>query len=185
MKRKILLTLASSFVLAACGNGDNEENISAQTDETSETESQANQKADSVNFDGQTLETNNVKIEITDVKFIPAGETRNNYGEDPVLAFWYDITNKSDKEIDPMRGWYDTFSVVQDNDPNLINELTIYPWNPDKQFDNTQRQIIKQGGTVSNAIGYILTDSETPVTLTATNGPLGEEIGSHDFEVNK
>lgn len=187
VKKKLMITLSiSGLFLAACENGGE-----AQLKDLPNQESQAEQAAaeestnNEIYFDGTTAETNDLKIEITDYKIIPAGSEGNEYNDDPAVAFWYDITNKSDKEIDPRSGWYNTFSVVQDNDPNLINELTIHSMNPDEQYHDSQLQIIKRGGTVSNAISYILTDTETPVTLTATQGILGEEIGSHDFEVNK
>jgi hypothetical protein len=71
---------------------------------------------------------------------------------------------------------------VQDNDPNMVNELNVGML-PDDSFVDTQMNTIKEGGTVENAVSYNLKDTETPVELTATNGMLGKEIGSQVFEI--
>ena len=44
-------------------------------------------------------ETEDIKIEITKTKIIPGGETGNEYGDKPVIAFWYKTTNKTDKKV--------------------------------------------------------------------------------------
>lgn len=54
---------------------------------------------------------------------------------------------------------------------------------PDEQFLDTQSEIIKQGGTVANAVAYELDDDTTPVTLKATKGIMGEDLGEQDFEI--
>ena len=72
--------------------------------------------------------------------------------------------------------------AVQDNDPNTVNELNVASL-PDDQFRDTQLQKIKQGGTVSNAVAYELTDEETPVELTAKSSMIGDSIGSMTFDI--
>ncbi|MCR5104168.1 MAG: DUF5067 domain-containing protein [Eubacterium sp.] len=121
-------------------------------------------------------------IKITDYKVIPVGEAGNEYGKNPVIAFWYDTTNTSGKEIDPMSAWIYIMEAVQDNNPNAVNKLEVGLL-PDSQYSESQLEKIKQGGTVSNAIAYELTDLETPVELTARNGLLGDELGTMTFEI--
>lgn len=121
-------------------------------------------------------------IKITDWKVIPVGEKGNEYGKSPVIAFWYDTTNTSGKEINPTSAWIYIMEAVQDNDPNTVNELNVASL-PDDQFRDTQLQKIKQGGTVSNAVAYELTDEETPVELTAKSSMIGDSIGSMTFDI--
>ena len=65
---------------------------------------------------------------------------------------------------------------------NAVNKLEVGLL-PDSQYSESQLEKIKQGGTVSNAIAYELTDLETPVELTARNGLLGDELGTMTFEI--
>ena len=123
-------------------------------------------------------------IKITDYKIIPAGQEGNKYGDAPVIAFWYETTNTSGKEIDPTSAWISIVSAVQDNDPNMVNKLKIAML-PDSRFLDSQLAKIKAGGTVENAVAYTLTDTETPVELTAQESMLGPVIGTQVFELNE
>ena len=122
-------------------------------------------------------------IKITDYKIIPAGQEGNKYGDAPVIAFWYETTNTSGKEIDPTSAWISIVSAVQDNDPNLVNKLKIAML-PDSRFLDSQLSKIKAGGTVENAVAYTLTDTETPVELTVQESMLGPVIGTQTYELN-
>ena len=128
------------------------------------------------------LVTSDYSIKITDWRVINPGEPGNEYSDSPVIAFWYDTTNTSAKEIDPMSAWIYVMTAVQDNDPNAINSLNVAGL-PDSQFTNSQMQKIKQGGTVPNAMAYTLTDTETPIELTAKGSMFGDAIGSMTFDI--
>ena len=108
-------------------------------------------------FKDMEIVTKDYSIKITDWKVIEAGDEGNEYGDKPVIAFWYDTTNTSGKEIDPMTSWLYTITAVQDNDPNAINKLNTAML-PDASFIDSQMAKIKQGGTVSNAVAYELTE---------------------------
>lgn len=145
-------------------------------------ESDGSVNADSESFSDNVLVADDYTITITDYKIIQPGDTGNEYGEKPVIAFWYDTTNTSDSDdIDASSAWISSFEAVQDNDPNRINELEIASL-PDEQFLDSQMEKIKSGGTVSNAEAYELDDLETPVTLIATD-ILGAEYGRQNFEI--
>ena len=45
-------------------------------------------------------------------------------------------------------------------------------------------ETIKKDGTVSNAVSYELDDDFTPVTLVATNGLFGDELGQQEYSIN-
>ena len=140
------------------------------------------ENAEEYYFKDNEIVVKDYTIKITDWKVIPVGEKGNEYGKSPVIAFWYDTTNTSDKEINPTSAWIYIMEAVQDNDPNTVNELNVASL-PDDQFRDTQLQKIKQGGTVSNAVAYELTDEETPVELTAKSSMIGDSIGSMTFDI--
>lgn len=133
-------------------------------------------------FEGNIITTKDFTLEILEYKIIPVGEEGNTYGDSPVIAFWYNTTNTSGKNIDPSTAWISTMTAIQDNDPNMVNKLDVAPL-PDSDFLDSQIATIKAGGTVENAVAYVLTDQETPVELIAQNGLLGDELGRKAFEV--
>lgn len=134
-------------------------------------------------FADNILVAEDVKIEITDWKVIPVGETGNEYGDVPVIAFWYNTTNLSGKDIDPVSAWLAMFTVIQDNDPDMVNELQVGSL-PDTAFRETQMATIKKGGTIACACAYELSDTTTPVTLKGRKGMFGEDLGEQTFNIS-
>lgn len=137
-------------------------------------------------FDGIDLVAEDFTITVTDHKVLHPGETGNEYGSEPVLAFWFDITvydHVTNNEYNPNTAWLFSFEAIQDNNPNAINTIRIGSL-PDSAHRESQRQTIKPGGTVSSSISYKLSDLETPVTLIAYDSRiLGEELGQFDYPV--
>lgn len=133
-------------------------------------------------FKDSVVTTKDVEIKITDVRTIQVGETGNEYGKKPVIAFWYDTTNVSGKETNPMTAWLLLFQAYQDNDPNAENKLGVGSL-PDDAFLKSQMNNIKQGGTVPNAVAYELSDTTTPLKLVASTFGGRDEIGSMTFEL--
>lgn len=180
------------LLLLATGCGATEETVSTTEDttsgsetvtETTETEETENEAAESdVYFKDGEAKLIDLKIQITETKVIPPGEPGNEYGDKAVLAIWYDTTNLTGKDIDPTGAWMIVFEAIQDNDPNAVNTLEVGML-PDEQFLDSQLETIKQDGTVSNAVAYELDDLETPVTLVATQGIGGDELGEQTIEI--
>ncbi|GGP07923.1 DUF5067 domain-containing protein [Oceanobacillus neutriphilus] len=204
MKKLLFLLFASVLVLVGCseneeGSESNNETASAEeandneSTETEETDSEeteseeaeseeSNEGENDVYFEDNVLQTDKFKIEITDTKVIPVGEKGNEYGENPVFAIWYNTTNLTDEDLDPSTAWMFTFTAIQDNDPNIENELSVGMLPDDAHLD-TQMANIKKDGTVENSVSYELTDTETPVTLVAIKDLIGDEIGRADYEI--
>lgn len=133
-------------------------------------------------FKDGVLTTADLKIVITKHKVIPVGGKGNEYGDKPVIAFWYKITNRTDKGTDPME-WIYVFSAYQDNNPNAENQLDVAAL-PDDRFLDTQTETIKKGGTVENAVAYELDDVTTPVELVANdNFGLGDDLGRVTYQL--
>lgn len=141
-------------------------------------------EASGASFADGVLTTDGYTITITDYKVIQPGETGNEYGDVPVIAFWYDTTNTgSDSDINASSAWIMVFDAIQDNDPNVVNTLNMGLL-PDSQFLDSQTQTIKEGGTVSNAVAYELDDTTIPVTLVASDMMDGE-YGRQDFSITE
>ncbi len=119
-------------------------------------------------FKDGVLTTPDFTIKITDHKVIPVGQPGNEYGDKPVIAFYYDTTNLADKRLDPSTAFIGSITAVQDNNANAVNKLDVGAL-PDERFLDSQTEDIKKGGTVQNAIAYQLDDLTTPVELTASN----------------
>lgn len=194
--KKYLFTLIVGLILilAACGDSDQSEdstaeasdgksNESTESNSNKEEETEEESKEDTdVYFKDNEAKINDLKINITETKVIPVGEPGNEYGEKPVFAIWYETTNLTEKELDPTTAWMAVFTAIQDNDPNAVNELEVGML-PDEAHQDSQLETIKKDGTVENSVSYELDDLETPVTLVATQGIMGDEIGSQDYEI--
>lgn len=149
---------------------------SAQESGDEETES------DESTFKDGVLTTPEVKIVITKHKVIPVGAKGNEYGDKPVIAFWYEITNFTGKDTSPME-WIFEFTAYQDNNPNAENELDVAGL-PDDRFLDSQTENIKKGGTVENAVAYELDDVTTPVELVANDSlGFGDDLGRVTYEL--
>lgn len=182
---KLALGIASialaALTLVGCGTASQE--VSAPTaEETVAVDAPTEETTTEASFADQTLTTEDMIIKITDVKTIAVGEPGNEYGEAPVIAFWYDTTNVSGEDLDPTTAWISAFTAYQDNDPNAMNELNVAAL-PDQAFLDSQIEQIKEGGTVANAVAYSLTDTTTPVELVASLDFGATELGSATFQL--
>lgn len=187
MKKTLtIVTLASAMLLAGCSsnNSSGSNQSSAGTTSSQQTSSSSSSQVDTSKpgFSNGTAVLDDVTIQITDHKVIQKGEKGNEYGDKPVIAFWYKTTNKSDKEVSPLMSWMAVFNAFQDNDPNKENKLSVGML-PDSNFRDSQMANIKKNGTVENAIAYELTDTTTPVQLVANKGVFGEKLGEQTFEI--
>lgn len=193
--KKLVCLLCVAMILSLTGCGGNTSSTASEAGPSSSSvmESSVSQNEDSPTSAEQTpqyyfkdneLVTADVKIKITDYKVIQPGEEGNEYGDVPVIAFWYDTTNLSGKDsIDPTTAWVVMFEAIQDNDPNFVNSLEM-GMHPDDSLIDNQLVKIKKDGTVSNAVCYELDDVTTPVTLKATRGIGGESLGEQVYEIS-
>jgi len=178
-----ILVLAMGLAACSSGNGSTGTNSSDNSSSTSSgTSASSSSTQSNYYFKDNVAETEDVKIVITDYKVIQPGETGNEYGDQPVIAFWYDTTNKSGKEVSPMIAWMAIFTAYQDTNPNQVNKLNVGML-PDSAFSDTQLEDIKQGGTASNAMSYELDDTSTPVVLKATKGLAGADLGEQEYSL--
>lgn len=188
-KGKIILSslITTSLLLGGCSSKTEEKKENPITNATDKEKVQSSSNNGEYTFKDGKVTMEDIDLTITSYKIIPIGEEGNKYGKTPVIAFWYKVTNKSDKDIDVSSAWTAVFSgsssVVQDNDKNKINKLEV-ALAPDDKLLKDKYVIIKKGGTVEGAIAYELTDLKTNVKLTAHKGIGGIELGSQEFKVN-
>jgi hypothetical protein len=181
----VVLAAAASVGTSGGGSGPNSDANGGNPSQTF-SPSEGDGADDSPSEDGPTFEngvltTPDLKIQITRYKVINAGQKGNEYGEKPVIAFWYKTTNLSGAKVDPMDFLFN-FNAYQDNNPNAENELDVGSA-PDDRFLDSQTENIKKGGTVENAAAYELDDLATPVNLVATEGLLGDVIGKATYKL--
>lgn len=175
----VIVTVLLALGLVACGGGNNSQVNSSKEPVQASIE---NKTENEYYFSDGVLVSKDIKIEITDWKVIPVGEEGNEYGDTPVIAFWYNITNLSGGEnVTPM-SWIYTFTAIQDNNPDKVNELDV-GLHPDEELADDQMSTIKEGGTLAGAMAYELDDETTPVTLIASGGLMGEELGEQTFDI--
>ena len=185
MKIKLLLSiLATSVLISGCSTMKEEKKENPVTNETEKDKVNSTSRTGEYTFKDGKVSMEDIDLKITKYKVIPVGEEGNEYGAAPVIAFWYETTNKTEKDISPMTAWFASFpeGPIQDNDKNKVNKLQV-ALHPDKALVNDQMSKIKKGGTVSGAIAYKLTDITTPVKLTVYKGIGGIELGSGEFAV--
>ncbi|PGA98735.1 DUF5067 domain-containing protein [Bacillus toyonensis] len=183
----LFISVLTLFVIVGCSNKQDEGTKTTDSDSTNNEvvtvkTNQNETKENEVYFKENEVKLNDLKIKITDTKVIQAGEIGNEYGEKPVFAIWYETTNLIEKDIDPTTAWMAVFEAVQDNNPNAVNKLEVAGL-PDDQFLDSQLETIKKDGTVKNAVAYELDDLETPVTLIATQGIVGDKLGEQTYNL--
>lgn len=135
--------------------------------QSSESESIVNSESpidsDSLPINNNKMKTKDLEFTINKASIIPVGEKGNEYGDVPVLAIWYTTTNNSDRAFSPL-AWVSYTKVIQDNDPNKVNELRVAS-TPDEAFLNDQSAEIKKGGSLKSAVAYELSDETTDVEI--------------------
>ena len=176
--------------LAGCGGTTESKNAGGATSPNASASADA-QPSDSASevsdssFKDGTLTTPEMKIVITSHKVILKGKKGNEYGEKPVIAFWYKVTNVSGEDLNPSTAWIFAMKAYQDNNPNAVNELGVGSL-PDDRFLDTQMEKIKKGGTVANAVAYELDDLKTPVDLVALESAFDDtELGRMQVQIKK
>jgi Domain of unknown function (DUF5067) len=173
----LLLLAIVGVAVSAAGSDDSQPAVSHNTAQAAQSEKPAAEKGPT--FKNGVLTTSDVRIQILRQKVIKVGQEGNEYGEKPVIAFWYTTTNLSGGRVTPME-FLSNFDAYQDNNPNAMNELDVGML-PDDRFLDSQMETIKKGGTVEDAIAYELDDLVTPVELVATEGFDDDVIGKAKY----
>lgn len=176
----IVLAMQSSYSKAFDHATDSVSNTSVSSktkQKSSSSNSSAKKSVPKIMNSPISVDGGKFEITVTDYKVIPVGQPGNEYGSKTLIAFWYNVKNISDNDLDPMNAWVVLGNVkaVQDNNSSQVNTLSVGS-TPDDKFLNTQTQQIKTGATAENAVSYELTDDETPVTLSFDKNMMSNEV---------
>ena len=134
MRKRALTIVFAAFMalsLTACGGApaDTAENATQTEQPSDEAQEPADTEPESeYYFKDNVLVSEDVRIEIKDWKVIPVGDTGNEYGEKPVIAFWYDTTNLSGNEnVTPSTAWICLLytSIIAPGSANSIDRHSI------------------------------------------------------------
>lgn len=182
------ILIASSLLLAACGQTEEKKEEKATTEastETATTEAPTTEAPANAELKDKTAVLDDIDVKILETELMPKGSYDNQTADQLVVT--YEVTNKSDKEISPMTGYLAAFEATQE-DANSERKLDVgmtpmndkYSYVTDVQMNN-----IKNGGTVKSAVAYDLKDMKTPVVLHASKGIGGEKLGTITVELKK
>jgi hypothetical protein len=168
---------AATDAIADAAAGADESSAESSGDQSTDSSEEASEY-----FKDNVLQLDDAKIEITEYKIVPAGTDGNVYGDKPVIVFYYTTTNQAETEQTATMVWSLCFEAIQDNSADVVNKLNTGVWHEDKYTDSYLTKI-KPGGSIESVICYELDDDVTPVTLKATSGLLGSDLGEQEFEV--
>ena len=166
----------AALVLAGCSGGGAAPSVDG---ESSVQEVEVAGESSPSTFADGVFQSSLLSIRITDTRVIPLGDEGNEYGEAPVMAFWYETTNVSGQTIDPLTAWLTHVRARQDTGDGALVELTL-AMAPDPSLIATQTDPIEPGATVTNAVSYRLEDDSVPVELLAVDTRLNE-VGTQTF----
>lgn len=176
MKKVFGVLLASTLVLGACGNDDN--NSEGKKSNNTETKSVNENKPQ---FANDTLVIDQAVLKIDDTFIL-----NDKDSGDKLLAFKYHVKNKSDSEdITSMNVWIACFEATQDSD-NTVNKLDvgITPTTGKLgEWNEHSNDTIKKGKTAKGIMTYKLQNDED-VVLKATKGADGKKLGTKTIKLD-
>lgn len=171
MKRLMFLLLASILVLSACGN-----------EKRSETKQETKVNEDEPQFTNDTLVIDDAVLKIKDTFIVNDKDSGKKS-----IVFKYEVKSKSGKEnVAPNTIFVAGFTVLQDTE-NSIAELdagTTPNTGKYEEWSKHAYDTIKKGKSAKGIIGYEL-ENNNKVTLKATKGIGGKELGEKEIDLSK
>lgn len=127
--------------------------------------------------DNGSVASETLKVDVTGYQVYPAGIGGAANSLDPVVVFYYDVTNLSDKEITALDAWTEVFEAYQntsEDDANKLGQGIFVDESIPSQQGTTP---LKKDETASYYKSYQLTDDTTSVTLRSHDGLGGASLG--------
>ena len=146
----------------------------------SATQNEASAATKKYYFKNNVAKLDDVKVKITKKKIIKPGQKGNEYGDKPIIAFWYTTTNLSNKDISPLSAWIAIFSASQST-TNYTAKLNL-GGAPSDAHSTSQFYDIKKGKSLKSSVSYELV-SNKPVPLKAHKGIGGKYLGKKVYKV--
>ncbi|USS85468.1 DUF5067 domain-containing protein [Fructilactobacillus myrtifloralis] len=183
MKKKIILGMVTICTLGLAGcstpghHADNAKSKSAPTSQTTQP-----------SFRNNVAQLNDKTIRIKGVKTIK----QPNETEPSMVAFIYQVTNKSKRVLTPKQAWNENMKVSQNKQE--LKETNF----SDKTLPQNSDQTIAKGQTVKSAVVYQLQSPKESISINASQGinsnPIdqnanqqidGTDLGTQTFAINK
>ncbi|WP_019165841.1 DUF5067 domain-containing protein [Staphylococcus delphini] len=172
MKRLMFLLFASLLVLSACGNDK----------KGSETKQETKVNEDKPQFTNDTLVIDDAVLKIKDTFIVNDKDSGKKS-----IVFKYEVKSKSGREnVAPNTIFMAGFTVLQDTE-NSIAELdagTTPNTGKYEEWSKHAYDTIKKGKSAKGIIGYEL-ENNNKVTLKATKGIGGKELGEKEIDLSK
>lgn len=174
--KKIIITGCLAIIcvisLTACGGAKKED-----SGNKTETVKVKKQEAKVPSFTNDILRIEDAEIKI---KKIETAKPNTEMGETkPTLIITFSFKNKKDEPLDAMTTWIACFTATQDGG-DTIDELDVAMAPQAKKYkklnENTQANL-KSGKTINAVISYNIKYKNKPITLKATQGIAGKDLG--------
>lgn len=129
-----------------------------------------------------------LKIEMATIKLtgFEVAPPNQEFGEEKsTLIITYDFTNDSDDVIQPSTAWIACFDATQETE-TTIDSLNVAMSPQDEKYtemNNLSLTDVKPGATVQSVISYEINDTTKPITLKATQGVGGRELGEKIYNL--
>uniref|UniRef100_A0AB39C7K5 Terminase large subunit n=1 Tax=Staphylococcus phage Pel11 TaxID=3235046 RepID=A0AB39C7K5_9CAUD len=171
MKKILFVLFASILVLSACGN-----------EKGSETKQETKVNEDEPQFTNDTLVIDDAVLKIKDTFIVNDKDSGKKS-----IVFKYEVKSKSGREnVAPNTIFMAGFTVLQDTE-NSIAELdagTTPNTGKYEEWSKHAYDTIKKGKSAKGIIGYEL-ENNNKVTLKATKGIGGKELGEKEIDLSK
>lgn len=177
----VLLCVVMIFSISACGTKEESKADLKKEDNKTEKVDVKEEKQESVYFKDDVLKIDMATIKITGFEVAPPntdwGETK------PTLIITYDFTNNSEELMQPGITWMSCFNATQETEATVDQlDAALSPQDPKYADANTMSFTdIKPGATVSSVMSYNINDTTKEITLAATQGMTGKELGTKVF----
>ncbi|USS86518.1 DUF5067 domain-containing protein [Fructilactobacillus cliffordii] len=154
MKKQIILGLAAVATLSLAGCSSSKQ---SQSKPKSATTSKTSQQP---SFRNNVAQLNDKTIRIKGVKTIK----QPNESSPSMVAFIYQVTNKSNHSMTPMDAWNANMKVMQNK-----QKLDQTKFSDDSLPSNPNESIAK-GQTVKSSVVYKLNNTKDPISINASQG---------------
>jgi len=175
-------TTAEETSSATTSAADTTTDTTSQTAETTTeaggaTQTSAAEISGNTPLDNASVTSDTLKIDVTGYQVYPAGVGGAKNSLNPVVVFYYDVTNLSDKEITALDAWTEVFDAYQntgEDDRNVLGQGVFVDESVPSQQGTTP---LKKDEKASYYKSYQLSDDTTSVTLRSHDGLGGAKLG--------
>lgn len=195
MKKKLallFLTTVTSISAVACGDSSNTSGTTGTLTATSavgptqgtmntEITQAQTEAANDVYFKDNVIKTDEATFKIIKTEVVPPVDEWDNGKSKLVIT--YEFTNNTEDLTAPSLVWTVTVQATQETDVTVDNlDYATAPdsYQAEKDVSDTG---VKPGATVQAVQAYYINDLSKPVALTATNGIIGEKLGSLEIQL--